>query len=39
MGYSSSFGDGEKVNQVLYKKALPKLNLEGLFYGFKLGLF
>jgi hypothetical protein len=39
MGYSSSLGDGKKVNQVLHQKALPKLNLEGLFYGFKLGLY
>jgi hypothetical protein len=32
MGYSSSFGDGEKIKQIHQQKALPKSNLEGLFY-------
>jgi hypothetical protein len=33
MGYSSSFGDGEKIKQIHQQKALPNLILEGLFYG------
>jgi hypothetical protein len=33
MGYSSSFGDGEKIKQIHKQKALPNLILEGLFYG------
>jgi hypothetical protein len=32
MGYSSSFGDGEKIKQNHQQKALPNLILEGLFY-------
>jgi hypothetical protein len=32
MGYSSSFGDGEKIKQIHQQKALPNLILEGLFY-------
>jgi hypothetical protein len=34
MGYSSAFDDGEKIKQIHLQKALPKSNLEGLFYGF-----
>ena len=33
------FGDGEKINQVLHKKALPKLNLGGLVCGLKLAVY
>jgi hypothetical protein len=33
MGYTSSFGDGEKIKLFHQQKALPKSNLEGLFYG------
>jgi hypothetical protein len=33
MGYSNSFGDGEKIKQIHQQKALPNLILEGLFYG------
>jgi hypothetical protein len=38
VGYTSSLGDGEQIRILFNSKALPKLNLEGLFYGFKLGL-
>jgi hypothetical protein len=39
MGYSSSLGDGKKIKQIHQQKALPKLNLEGLFYVEKHQLF
>jgi hypothetical protein len=31
VGYTSSLGDGEQIRILFNSKALPKLNLEGLF--------